>query len=185
MSLCNLDVLKNEHNRSGVHRNERAPAAPLWPATKNKSRRGGEMWRNRTFQVLISDPGKKCTKVKVSVLRWRFCCNSTLPAPPEPSPGSHNLHLSEGFGVKVKVLPILSKIFEKSGRWRFFRRILVKSSPRWRFWGLSEGFLGRFSPSEGQWRFWVLLKFFKIFTNFPPPPPGGMLYSHSANHQIW
>ena len=127
------------------------------------------MWRNRTFQVLISDPGKKCTKVKVSVLRWRFCWNSTLPAPPEPSPGPRNLHLSEGFGVKVKVLPIFSKNFGKSGRWRFFRRILVKSLPGWRFRGLSEGFLGRFLRSEGWWRFRVLLNFFKTFTNSPPP----------------
>ena len=121
----------------------------------------GGMWRNQTFQVLISDLGKNCTTVKVSVLGWRFCWNLTLPAPPDPSPGPRNLHLSEGFGVKVKVLPIVSKIFGKSGRWMFFRRILVKSSPGWRFRGLSEGFLGRFLPSEGWWRFRVLLKFFQ------------------------
>ena len=109
-------------------------------------RRG--LWSNCRFQVLISDPGQKCTKVKVSVRRWKFWWNSTLQAPPEPSPGPQNLHLSEGFGAKVKVLSIFSKNFGKSVRWRFFRRILVKSSPGW-FWGLSEGFLGRFSPSEG------------------------------------
>ena len=75
----------------------------------------GGMWRNWRLQVLIPESGPKCTKVKVSVLRWRFWWTSAPPAP-------QNLHLAPRIFTRV----IFTRVKVLEPEWRFFGPIFAE-----------------------------------------------------------